>query len=198
MNDLVRPIRVLLLLGAAVAAVASGCDRPAPLPDVPLGPEADADGHTAPTPQTAALNLAVAEALKLDDPTDFGNAERGLIAREDDVVVNGPEGTPIWQTSAYAFEEAEAPPSVNPSLWRQAQLNNRHGLYRVTDGVYQVRGYDLSNMTLIEGKAGWIVVDPLTVRETAAAAWALVGRELGTRPISAVIFTHSHVDHFGG
>jgi len=199
LNDLVRSLRFLLLLGVSVAAVvAVGCDRPAPLPDVPLGPDADADGHTAPTRQTAALNRAVADALPLDDPADFENAERGLIAREPDVVVNGPGGAPIWQTSAYAFEEAEAPASVNPSLWRQAQLNNRHGLYRVTDGVYQVRGYDLANMTIIEGATGWIVVDPLTVRETAAAAWALVGRELGPRPISAVIFTHSHIDHFGG
>ena len=181
-----------------LGSFALACDRPPPLPDVPLGPDADADGHTAPTPETAAHNLEAGAALALDDPADFEDAERGLVARDPDVVIQGPLGEPIWQTSAYRFQQGDAPPSVHPSLWRQARLNNLHGLYRVTDGVYQVRGYDLSNMTVIEGATGWIVVDPLTVRETAAAAWALVTRELGERPITAVIFTHSHVDHFGG
>jgi alkyl sulfatase BDS1-like metallo-beta-lactamase superfamily hydrolase len=190
--------RLLCLLGLLGAAVAFGCDRPAALPDVPLGPDADAQGHTAPTAATAAIHQAAGAGLALEDPTDFEDAERGLVAREADVVVLGPEGSPIWQTSAYAFETGEAPASVHPSLWRQARLNNLHGLYRVTDGVHQVRGYDLSNMTLIEGETGWIVVDPLTVRETAEAAWALVERELGARPITAIVFTHSHVDHFGG
>jgi alkyl sulfatase BDS1-like metallo-beta-lactamase superfamily hydrolase len=179
-------------------AIALGCDREAPQLLVPLGPDADAEGHTAPTRSTAEANRAAGAALALADATDFEDAERGLLARLPDVVVTGPAGDAIWQTSAYAFQQGEAPASVHPSLWRQARLNNLHGLYRVTDGVYQVRGYDLSNMTLVEGASGWIVVDPLTARETAAAAWALVGRELGERPISALIFTHSHIDHFGG
>ena len=92
----------------------------------------------------------------------------------------------------------EAPPSVHQSLWRQAKLNGIHGLFEVAPGIHQVRGYDLSNMTLIEGKTGWILVDPLTSAETASAALALARRHLGDRPISAVILTHSHVDHFGG
>ena len=87
---------------------------------------------------------------------------------------------------------------MNPSLWRQAKLNNIHGLFEVTDGIYQIRGYDLSNMTLIEGDSGWIVVDPLTARDTAAAAIGFAFSHLGNRPIVAIIFTHSHLDHFGG
>ena len=87
---------------------------------------------------------------------------------------------------------------MNPSLWRQAKLNGLHGLFQVAEGIYQVRGYDVSNMTWIRGKTGWIVVDPLTSVETATAALALARKHLGDDPIVAVIFTHSHVDHFGG
>ncbi len=138
-------------------------------------------------------------ALPLDDPTDFEDALRGRIASESDVVVEAPDGTAVWDTNAYAFLGPEqAPETVNPSLWRQARLDAIHGLFEVTEGVYQVRGYDLSNMTIIEGETGRIVVDPLTSRETAVAAFRLVERTLGARPITAVVFTHSHVDHFGG
>ena len=118
--------------------------------------------------------------------------------RDPQVVLKLADGSPVWDTSAYGFIDGPAPDSVNPSLWRQARLNNHHGLYKVSDGVYQVRGYDLSNMTLIEGDSGWIVVDPLTAKETAAAALDLANRNLGERPVRALIFTHSHVDHFGG
>ncbi|MEI6666862.1 MAG: alkyl sulfatase dimerization domain-containing protein [Acidobacteriota bacterium] len=94
--------------------------------------------------------------------------------------------------------EGEAPSTVNPSLWRHAKLDAQIGLFKVTDGVYQVRGFDIANMTLVEGKTGWIVVDTLTCRESSAAALAFVARHLGNRPVSALVFTHSHVDHFGG
>jgi alkyl sulfatase BDS1-like metallo-beta-lactamase superfamily hydrolase len=97
-----------------------------------------------------------------------------------------------------AFVEGKSPATVNPSLWRQALLNNQIGLFKVRDGIWQLRGFDLANMTLIEGKTGWIVVDTLTARETAAAAMAFARQHLGDKPVSAVIFTHSHVDHFGG
>jgi alkyl sulfatase BDS1-like metallo-beta-lactamase superfamily hydrolase len=99
---------------------------------------------------------------------------------------------------SFDFIEGPAPASVNPSLWRQAKLNNIHGLFEVTPGIYQLRGFDLANMTLIEGDTGWIVVDPLTKRETASAALAFAGQHLEPRPVAAVIFTHSHIDHFGG
>lgn len=140
----------------------------------------------------------MARELPLDDQQDFEDAKRGLIAGDGDVVITNAAGGPVWDTRAYAFVQGDAPPSVNPSLWRQAKLNGIHGLFRVVDGVYQVRGYDLSNLTLIQGKTGLIVVDPLTARETAAAAMQLARRHLGDQPVVAVIFTHSHIDHFGG
>ena len=114
------------------------------------------------------------------------------------LVIKSESGARIWDTTAYGFLAGDAPATVNPSLWRQAKLNDLHGLFEVTSGVYQVRGYDVSNMTIIEGKTGRIVVDPLTARETAAAAWRLVEKTLGAKPVTAVIFTHSHLDHFGG
>ena len=107
-------------------------------------------------------------------------------------------GKTVWDRPAYDFITGEAPASVNPSLWRQAQLNNLNGLFKVTDRIYQVRGYDLSNMSVIEGAAGRILVDPLTSVETAQKALALINRRLGERPVVAVVFTHSHIDHFGG
>jgi alkyl sulfatase BDS1-like metallo-beta-lactamase superfamily hydrolase len=158
----------------------------------------DAAGNVAPSAQTAALNASVRERLPLDDPQDFEDAKRGLIASDAELRIAGRDGAPIWDMPAYGFVEGDAPPSVNPSLWRQERLNNIHGLFEVTKGVYQLRGYDLANMSLIEGETGWIVVDPLTARETAAKAIAFARQHLGDKPVSAVIFTHSHVDHFGG
>jgi alkyl sulfatase BDS1-like metallo-beta-lactamase superfamily hydrolase len=140
----------------------------------------------------------VAAGLPLADRGDFDAAERGLIARDPDLVIRAADGRVVWNMKAFDFVHGEAPASVNPSLWRQAQLNNRHGLFEVVDGIYQVRGYDLSNMSLIRGRAGWIVVDPLTSRETATAALAMARAHLGDDPIVAVILTHSHIDHFGG
>ncbi len=172
------------------------CRRTAP---APVGDgAADALGHTPPTPATAAANAAVANELPLADPQDFEDAKRGLVAGDGDVRVPGPGSTPIWDTTVFAFVTGDAPASVNPSLWRQAKLNGIHGLFEVAPGIHQVRGYDLANMTIIQGQMGWIVVDPLTARETAAAALALAREALGAKPIVAVIFTHSHVDHFGG
>lgn len=187
-----RALLLVFLLGLGLG----GCERGG----APSRYAADADeqGHTAATAETAAANARAGEALPLADPTDFENARRGLVASDSEVVVEGDAGGRIWNTGDYAFVDGEAPPSVHPSLWRQARLNGIHGLFEVTEGVYQVRGYDLSNMTLIEGASGWIVVDPLTAVETARAALALARRHLGERPISAVILTHSHVDHFGG
>jgi alkyl sulfatase BDS1-like metallo-beta-lactamase superfamily hydrolase len=158
----------------------------------------DVAGNTAPSAETAALNAAVAEALPLDDQQDFEDANRGLIASERALRVAGSNGELVWDMVAYGFIEGEAPASVNPSLWRQAKLNNIHGLFEVTKGVYQLRGFDLANMTLIEGETGWIVVDPLTAEETARAAIAFARTHLGEKPVSAIIFTHSHIDHFGG
>ena len=143
-------------------------------------------------------NRTLAASLPLEEMQSFEDARRGFIAADPPVRIAGPEGTVAWDLASHAFVEGEAPPTVNPSLWRQAKLNATHGLFEVVPGIHQVRGYDVSNMTLIEGRSGWIVVDPLTTQETAAAAIALARRHLGDRPVSAVIFTHSHADHFGG
>jgi alkyl sulfatase BDS1-like metallo-beta-lactamase superfamily hydrolase len=186
---------LVVALPLALFALACGPSEPS---RSGWAPDADAQGHTAPTEVTRAANRAFAEGLPLADAQDFEDAERGLVARDPSVVVPAETGGNAWDTDSYSFQTGEAPDSVNPSLWRQARLNNLHGLYRVTDGVYQVRGYDLSNMTIIQGQTGWIIVDPLTSRETAEAALALARRELGEAPVVAVILTHSHIDHFGG
>jgi alkyl sulfatase BDS1-like metallo-beta-lactamase superfamily hydrolase len=151
-----------------------------------------------PSASTRAFNDAVLSALPFEDQADFENARKGLIAQDEALIVKDELGRTIWDMTAYDFLNQERPASVNPSLWRQAQLNAIHGLFKVTDRIYQIRGYDLSNMTLIEGDTGWIIVDPLTTVETATAAMALVDKTLGKRPVKAIISTHSHGDHFGG
>lgn len=128
------------------------------------------------------------------------DARRGLVEDAGALVVNGPGGNPIWRLEDYAFLRGrdEAPDTVHPALWRHAQLNLAAGLFRVTDKVWQVRGLDLSNMTLLEGDTGLVVIDPLLSVETARAAMALYFRHRPQRPVVAVVYTHSHVDHFGG
>lgn len=147
---------------------------------------------------TRHANKAVAKQLPLTDQQDFQQARKGLIAQNKALHVRHENGSTIWQPAQYDFIKGEAPDSVNPSLWRQASLNNIHGLFEVTPGIYQLRGFDLSNMTLIQGKTGWIVIDPLTAKETAKAAFDFAMQHLPQQPVSAVLFTHSHIDHFGG
>jgi alkyl sulfatase BDS1-like metallo-beta-lactamase superfamily hydrolase len=184
----------LAILGLAAIAILACRGEPEAVP----GPGADPQGHTAAEPDTVRSQRSAAEALPLADPQDFADARRGLLASEPEVRIEDARGGVVWDTAAYGFVSGEAPETVHPSLWRQARLNGIHGLFEVADGVYQVRGYDLSNMTLIRGRSGWIVVDPLTAQETAAAALAFARRTLGNDPVVAIVFTHSHVDHFGG
>ncbi len=135
------------------------------------------------------------------DRTDFDNANRGgLIGGVlEPAVIHGGDGSVVYDAAGFAEATAgDCPDSVNANLWRQAQLTSVHGLFEVTDGIYQIRGYDLSNMTLVEGDTGVVVIDPLVSSECAAAGLALYRRHRGERPVSAVIYTHSHVDHFGG
>ena len=133
------------------------------------------------------------------DQTDFNNAERGLIARLEPGVVRNTGGEVVWDIDAFGqATRGECPPTVNRSLWRQSQLTAVQGLFEVVGGIYQVRGADLSNMTLVESDHGVIVIDPLVSAECAAAALALYRRHRGDRAVTAVIYTHSHVDHFGG
>ncbi|MFF0415715.1 alkyl/aryl-sulfatase [Kitasatospora sp. NPDC004745] len=137
-------------------------------------------------------------ALDFSDRTDFEDADRGFLAGPPSGTVTGRDGRVVWDFERTAFLAGDCPETVHPSLWRQSQLCARAGLYEVTEGVYQVRGYDLSNMTLIEGERGVVVVDPLVSAETAAAALALYRDRRGDRPVTGVVFTHSHIDHFGG
>lgn len=136
--------------------------------------------------------------LPFDDTADFDDADRGFLAALSPCVIKAVDGRVVWDNDAYAFLDGDAPPSVHPSLWRQSQLCAKQGLYEVVEGIYQVRGFDLSNISFIEGDTGVIVIDPLISTETAAAALALYRAHRGERPVVAVIYTHSHVDHFGG
>ncbi|MBC7767285.1 MAG: MBL fold metallo-hydrolase [Phycisphaerales bacterium] len=148
---------------------------------------------------TRAANAEMSRTLPWSDREDEEFAARGFIAAWDQPQIRSADGSRlVWDFAAYSFLQGEAPATVNPSLWRQAGLLARAGLFRVTDRVYQVRGFDVSNMTIIVGETGLILVDPLTSSETAQAALALARRTLGDRPVRAVIYTHSHVDHFGG
>ena len=138
-------------------------------------------------------------ALPLDDQDDFERSNRGLLARADSLVIRSLNGeATVWDMDRFAFIDGEAPDTVNPSLWRQETLTNLHGLFELTEGIYQVRGYDVSNITFIRGETGWIVVDPLTTTETASAALALLTETVEERPVVGVIYTHSHADHFAG
>ncbi|MFC8131994.1 alkyl/aryl-sulfatase [Streptomyces sp. NPDC057302] len=136
--------------------------------------------------------------LPFDDTTDFENADRGFIGALVPAVVKADDGRVVWDNDAYGFLDGECPDTVHPSLWRQAQLCARQGLYEVTEGIYQVRGLDLSNMTLVEGEQGVIVIDPLISAECAAAALALYREHRGDRRVTGLVYTHSHGDHFGG
>jgi alkyl sulfatase BDS1-like metallo-beta-lactamase superfamily hydrolase len=136
--------------------------------------------------------------LRLDDTADFADAARGFIAALTPCVVKAADGRVVWDNDSYSFLTGDAPPSVHPSLWRQCTLTAKQGLYEVVPGIYQVRGLDLSNISFVEGDTGLIVIDPLVSTEVAAAALQLYRSHRGDRPVVAVIYTHSHVDHFGG
>ncbi len=147
------------------------------------------------------LALAATPALAAPDfnnRQDFDFADRGFVATRKDPLIKGSDGRVIWDLTAYDFLKAPAPATANPSLWRQSQLLTKHGLFKVSEGVWQVRGFDISNVTFIAGKTGWIVIDPLTSAEVAKAAYDLVTENLGAKPVVALIYTHSHTDHFGG
>ncbi|MDE1179384.1 alkyl sulfatase dimerization domain-containing protein [Paraburkholderia sp.] len=159
--------------------------------------------EAAPNPATDATrkaNQAVADYLPFSNKQDFDDARHGFIADLPSPVIKGSAGNTVIDLSQYDFlkQSGAAPATVNPSLWRQSQLLAIRGLFKVTDGIYQVRNIDLANMTFIRGKTGWVVIDPLTSVETAKAALDLVNDKVEKLPVSAVIFTHSHVDHFAG
>jgi alkyl sulfatase BDS1-like metallo-beta-lactamase superfamily hydrolase len=149
--------------------------------------------------QVVAQHEAMLKVLPFDDTIDFGDAARGFLGTIENAKITSAQGRVVWSLEAYGFLSSEqAPATVNPSLWRQSRLNMQHGLFEVVPGVYQVRGLDIANMTLIEGDTGVIVVDTLTSIEGARAAMALYSKHRGARPVAAVIFTHTHTDHWGG
>lgn len=161
----------------------------------------DSDPRNDAAAATNKANAALLDYLPFDDTTDFDNAKKGLIAPLPSDVLKTDDGGLIWDPTKYAFikEGSDAPDTVNPSLWRNAQLINVSGLFEVVkDGIYQVRNQDLSNMTIIEGKEGITIVDPLVSAETAKVALDLYRANRGDKPVKAVIYTHSHVDHYGG
>lgn len=172
----------LLLLGVAAPAFAA---------DPALEPKPASEA-------TIAAQKAQAAALPKDDSRDAEFAQRGFVATRADPVITAKDGRTVWNLDSYRWMQGDAPATVNPSLWRHMKILRQHGLYKVTDNIWQVRGFDVSNMTVIKGQTGWILIDPLTTRETAAAALELVNKELGTRPVAGLIYSHSHGDHFGG
>ena len=157
------------------------------------------EGPKEATPITRAHNRAVLDALPFGDTRDFEDARRGFLGTLPEVEIKNDQGRVVWSLRDYAFlGDEHAPPTVNPSLWRQARLNMHNGLFQVTDRIYQIRGFDISNMTLIEGDRGLIVIDPLISTEVARAGLELYRQHRGRRPVVAVIYSHSHTDHYGG
>ncbi|MDG9950173.1 MBL fold metallo-hydrolase [Acinetobacter ursingii] len=154
------------------------------------------------TSTTQQVNNAVYNALPFNDKKDFEDAQRGLLLKPEHLTIKDEKtGKVVWDLESfkqYIKLENPAPPSVNPSLWRNAQLNVQYGLFEVKPGIYQVRGYDLANITFIRGKTGWIIFDVGSVSETAKAAYDLVTQKFGKLPIVAVMYSHPHVDHYGG
>ena len=161
--------------------------------------QAEAGGPKDATPITRAHHHAVSASLPFDDQQDFEEARRGFVGTLPEVEIKNRQGRVVWSLRDYAFlGHEDAPPTVNPSLWRQARLNMNNGLFHVTDRIYQIRGFDISNMTLIEGDQGLIVIDPLISTEVARARLDLYYQHRGRRPVVAVIYSHSHTDHYGG
>lgn len=142
---------------------------------------------------------AAAAVMSFDDPGDLERASRGLVATHETGVIEHDDRV-VWDVTSYDFmrNDEPAPDTVHPGLWRQGKLNAIHGLFEVADGVWQARGYDLSNITFLDSDDGWLIIDPLTTAGTAAACLDLANRTLGERPVSSIIYTHSHIDHYGG
>lgn len=153
---------------------------------------------TEPTEVIVAARQRAETMLPFADDADLADAHRGFLAALEPGVVTQDDGSVVWDNDSYGFLREPCPASVHPSLWRQSGLVAAQGLFEVTEGIYQIRGLDLSNMTLVEGDQGVIVIDPLISAETAAAGLRLYREHRGDRPVTGLIYTHSHVDHFGG
>ncbi|MBE6112334.1 MAG: MBL fold metallo-hydrolase, partial [Peptococcaceae bacterium] len=166
-----------------------------------LTDELGLNGETKPaTEQTIEINSAVYSMLDFEDTQEAEFAVKGLIDAPEELEIKDKDGNVVWSQKAYAFVDnyEKAPDTVNPSLWENTRNNHAYGLFEVTDGIYQVRGYDMANLTVIKGDTGWILFDPLMSIECTQAAMELIEKNLGDYPVKAVIISHSHVDHFGG
>ncbi|MFT3997986.1 MAG: alkyl sulfatase dimerization domain-containing protein [Asticcacaulis sp.] len=176
----------LLMLG--LLPVAAAAQTPSQTSSLANGPSRD----------TVARNQEVLRTAPFDDTRDFDFASRGFLGTRADPLIRTADGRVIWDLGAFDFVKDAAPATANPSLWRHSQLIAKHGLFRVTDRIYQVRGFDIANITFVRGDTGWIVIDTLTSIETARAAYDLISEKLGRFPVVAIVYTHSHADHFGG
>ena len=186
MNHTPRTLAPLL----AAALLATGCAS------APSG--ADMSPKAA-TPSTASANQAMRHTAAAFDKRDFEDATRGKLAELSDPLVKAADGRIVWDARRFDFIKGEVPATANPSLWRLGQLNHAQGLFKVADGIYQIRGYDIANMTLVEGRTGWIVIDTMLTAPVAKAGLKLAMDTLkSSKPVVAVIYTHSHIDHFGG
>ncbi|MGV0852584.1 MBL fold metallo-hydrolase [Mycolicibacterium phlei] len=187
--------------GFAASSLISACSNTSGESNTGGGGVATDSNPKPATEATKSANQKVLDSLPFNDRSDFDDAQRGLIARPDTLTITDADGATVWdleEYKTYIGADKPAPDSVNPSLWRNAQLCMEYGLYQVADRIYQVRGYDLSNLTLVQGDTGWILMDTLVSPETAKAALELANPELGPRPVLAVVHSHSHVDHYGG
>lgn len=188
-----KTIKIILIITFLVITN-SGCTKNKTSLDKLNGEVKDA------SKETAEYNESIYALLDFDDEQEKEFAQQGLIAAPEELEIKNEDGKVVWSQKAYDFltDYEEAPDTVNPSLWRNTQLNHLYGLFQVADNIYQVRGYDISNITFIKGETGWIVFDPLISVECAQAALQLVNENLGERPVHAVVISHSHIDHYGG
>ena len=185
----------LLLVPTMLAATLTVCASA----EKSSGTAAVFNAETKPATQsTIEVNRQVYDFLNFEDTSEFENAERGFITAPDTLNLRGENGRIVWTQDAYAFLDKDAPDTANPSLWRNTQLNHIYGLFEVTDGIYQVRGYDISNITFVRSEHGWIIMDCGSSKYTAAEALKLFRSKMGDARIVAIVISHAHVDHYGG
>jgi len=182
-------MKAKIMVGVIAALALNGCERSQNAIDL---------GEQVATEFTRQVQQDSISQLDMSDTTDFELAAKGLMVSAPNDSVRNETGFEAWNPGNYLYQSSAAPETVNPSLWRQAQVNNIRGLFKVTEGVYQLRGFDLANMTLIDSDNGWILVDPLTTEESTKVAIDFAREQLGDKKIVSIIYTHPHVDHFGG
>lgn len=196
-----KRIAGMLLVTVMMASALTACGSPEKSTDaaVSAGSNTELNAEIKPATQyTIDANQQVYALLDFEDTAELENAKRGFLAAPDTLDLHDENGKAVWTQDAYAFLDKDAPDTANPSLWRNAQLNHIYGLFEVTDGIYQVRGYDLSNITFVRSDHGWIIMDCGSSKYTAGEALKLFRSKMGDARIVAVVVSHAHVDHYGG